>query len=96
MLRLTYDDLGVKLAVTLDVCDCCARSKAKARALIKKTYAQAIPLVEGISVGTNGAFPKSLTGICYYICVVDDYRNYSWSFFIKKKSQIPKKMEEFL
>ena len=41
LLRITYNALGVKLIVTLQVCNGCAQSKAKARAVSKKTYMRA-------------------------------------------------------
>ena len=37
---------------------------------------------------------KSLIGNRYWIGVVDDYSRSSWSFFTKKKSQLPNKMDE--
>ena len=38
MLRVTYNDLGIKLTGTLRVCDGCERPKAKVRTVRKKTY----------------------------------------------------------
>ena len=38
LLRTTYNALGVNLTRTLQVCDGCARSKAKAHAVRKNTY----------------------------------------------------------
>ena len=41
LLCLTYDATGVKLTVTLQVCDSSARSKAKSRAVRNKTNTRA-------------------------------------------------------
>ena len=57
MLRITYDDLGVNMTGMLQVCDGCARSKAKAHTLINKTYKRASNPGERVSVDTTGPFP---------------------------------------
>ena len=41
LLRINYDDIGVRLTGTVQVCDGCTRSKEKARAVRKKTYTRA-------------------------------------------------------
>ena len=43
----------------------------------------------------NGPFPDSLIEDWYWIGVVDNYSRYLWRLFMKTKSQLPKKMEEF-
>ena len=74
--RTTYNALGVKLTGTLQVCDDCARSKAKERALIKNTYTRASQPGERIFVDTTGPFPECLIGNWFWIGVVDDYSHY--------------------
>ena len=96
LLRLTYDDLGVKLTGTLEVCDRCARLKAKAYAVINKTYPRATNMGESIFVETTGPFPENITENCYWIVVVYDHICYSWSFFTKTKLQLQKKWRSFL
>ena len=44
------------------MCDGCAESKVKARAVRNKTYTRAKNLVERLFVGTTGPFPESLIG----------------------------------
>ena len=60
LLCTTYNTLGVKLTGTLQVCNGCARSKAKSRTVRKKTYTIASQPGESISVDTTGTFPESL------------------------------------
>ena len=95
LLRTTYNALGFKLTGILQFYDGCARSKAKSRAVRKKTYMRASQPVERICVDTTGPFPETLIVNRYWIGVVEDYSRYSWSFFTKTKSQLPKKMEDF-
>ena len=95
-MRLTYDDLGVKLTGTLEVFDRCARSKAKAYAVINKTYPRATNMGEIIFVDTTGPFPEILIGYRYWNFLVDDYNRYSWRLFTKTTSLLPMKMGDFL
>ena len=69
LLRLTYDAMGVKLTGTLQVCDGCARSKSKSRAVRKKKYTRASKPGERIFVDTTGPFPEMLIGNQYCIVV---------------------------
>ena len=92
----TYNDLSVKITGTLQVCNGCALSKAKSCVMSKKTYKRASHPGERIFVETTSAFPKSLIGNRYWICILDDCSHYSWSFFTKTKSQLPKRMKYFL
>ena len=60
VLRLTYGDLRIKLKATLEVCDGCVISKAKACAVRKKTSTQSTKPGERIFVDTNGPLPGIL------------------------------------
>ena len=44
----------------------------------------------------SGPYKKSIFGNDYWILVVDDYTGKSWSFFVKKKSQVASKIEDLL
>ena len=83
LLRITYNDLGVKLTGTLQFCGGCALSKAKSRAVRTNNYMRASNPGERIFVYTTGTFPKILIGGWYWIGVVNNCICYSWSFFIK-------------
>ena len=79
MLRITYNALGVKLTGTLQVCNGCAQSKAKSRAVRNKTYTRTSQPGERMFVDTTGPFLESLIEGRYWIGVVDEYSRYSWS-----------------
>ena len=79
----------------LQVCDSCARSKAKSRAVRKKRYTRVSNLGEKLFVH-DWSIPEGFIGNRYWVGLVENYRRYSWIFFIKTKLQLPKKMEEFL
>ena len=92
-LHLAYGTLGVKLTGMLQVFDDFSISKAKACSVINNLYKRASNPVKRVFLYTTGPFPGSLIGNRCWIGVVDDYRRYSWSFSMKKKSQLPNKME---
>ena len=72
LLRTTYNALGVKLTGTLQVCDGCARSKPKSRAVRKKTYKRVLKPGERIFVVPTIPFLESLIGNWYWIGVIDN------------------------
>ena len=94
LLCLIYDSLGVNLTSALQVCDSCARSKIKARAVRNKIYKRASNPGERISVDTTSPLLEILIGNLYWIFVVGDYTRYYSCFFKNKKSQLLKKMGE--
>ena len=77
LLHTTYNARGVKLTGTLQVCDGCARSKEKTRAVRNKTYTRASQPVERTFVDTTGPLPEILIRNRYWIGVVGDYSRYS-------------------
>ena len=77
LLHITYNALGVKLTGTLQVCDGCARSNAKARAVRKKTYKRASTIIERIFVDMTSPFMDILIDNWYWIDVVNYYSCYS-------------------
>ena len=93
MLRTTYNVLDIKLTGTLQVCDGCALSKAKARAVRNKAYKRASQPGERIFVDMTGPFPEGLIDNRYWISVVENYSRYLWSFFTKTRYQLSKNME---
>ena len=75
----TYNALGIKLTVTVQVCDGFVQSKAKACKTRKNTYERASNPGKSIFVDTTGPFLEILIGNWYWIGVVDDYSCYYWS-----------------
>ena len=76
LFRINYYPLRVKLTGTLQVCGGCARSKAKACTVRKKTYTRASQIGESSLVNTTGPFPESLIGKQYCIGIVEGYSHY--------------------
>ena len=70
------DALGVKLTGMIQVCDGCARSKARACTFIEKRYTQDKNPDVIIFAYTTAPFPKGLIGNRYWIVLVDGYIRY--------------------
>ena len=79
----------------LQLCDRCARYKAKSCAVRKETYTRSSQLGDITFADRTGTFTESLIGNWYWIGLVDNYSCYSWSLFMNTKSQLTKKTEEF-
>ena len=62
-MHTTYNDLSVKLTGTLQGCDACAQSKAKARAVRKYLY-KSVTARRKDFVDTNSPIPESFIGNC--------------------------------
>ena len=77
---IAYNALSVKLTGTLQVCNGCAKFKAKACVVRKKTYTRASQLGESIFMDTNGPLLEILIGNWYCMVVVDYHIIYYWIF----------------
>ena len=85
LLYFSYNALGVNLTGTLQVCDGCDRSKAKAHDVRNKTYTRASNPGKRDLVDTTGPFPDILIGNWYWVGVLDNYIHYSWCLFSNTK-----------
>ena len=70
-----------------EFCEDCAKAKAKAKAINKVTEEKATSAGERLSIDISGPFAPTIRGASYWGKVVDEYSNYSWSFFMKSKSE---------
>ena len=95
-LRATMKSLGIKMTGVMYTCEGCALAKAKAKSVPKITMSKATQPGERLCTDISGPYKKSILGNDYWILVVDDYTGKSWSFFVKKKSQLASKIEDLL
>ena len=70
-----------------EFCEDCAKAKAKSKAINKVTEEKATSAGERLSIDISGPFAPTIRGSSYWGKVVDQYSNYSWSFFMKNKSE---------
>ena len=92
MLRKTYKDLKITLTGTLYPCDGCLCAKACQKNVQKDNMKKLTIPGECLYVDTSGPYPPSIHGSKYWGKVVDECTNFSWDYFLKEKSDFPKKV----
>ena len=97
-LRATAKQMGITLIGTPEHCEHCATAKAR-----QKNVPKAISDEKGSSKPGERLFfdissvkATGLGGSKYWLLVVDDATDMTWSIFLKKKSELSKKMLDFL
>ena len=95
-LRKTLQRAGIATEGQYPNCTACMRAKAKAKGVPKSTTTVAQKPGERLFVDLSGPYKKSLIGSNYWLLVVDDHTRKSWSFFMKKKSDIANKITPLL
>ena len=83
LLLIDYYALGVKLTVTLQECNGCAKFKAKSCVVRKNTYTRVSQLGESIFMENTSSFLDILIGNRYGIVVVGYYISYYWILLTK-------------
>ena len=83
---------GIELTGKLMVCEGCSLAKSRAKSIKKITENKSERPGERLFIDTSGPFSKTIKGNRYWIKIVDDYSRYSWSRFVKKKSELPDKV----
>jgi len=95
-LRATLKSIGIETSGALQPCEGCALAKAKSKAVPKVATNKATMAGERLGADISGPYKKSIVGSTYWILVVDEYSGKSWSFFVKKKSQMAATVEPLL
>jgi transposase InsO family protein len=95
-LRRVAGYLGITLTGKLDCCESCAMAKAKQKSVPKVRYSVAESPGERIMIDTSGPYPESIGGTIYWLKMNDDYTDKCWDRFMKKKSEVPRHVDELL
>ena len=95
-LRATLKSLSMNATGTIKICEGCVLAKAKAKGVPKVTLNKAIQPAERLYTDISGPYKKSIVGSNYWILVVDEFSGKSWSFFVKKKSQMAETVSTLL
>ena len=94
-LRATMYKYGIKLTGNRNPCPACLIDKAKIKTIPKMSLTQATRPGERIFMDTSGPFTTTLSGNFYWNKICDQYSKFSWDQFLKAKSEVPERMEEF-
>ena len=95
-LRKTCKLANIKLTGKMKDCLGCLESKARAKNVSKLTNVKSTISGERIFIDTSGPYPRSMGGNKYWLKMVDDSSRKNWNYFMKKKSDVTSKVEEFL
>ena len=87
LMESTADYMGIKLTGKLDPCETCAQAKIRQANIPKKKEPQ-VPSRPGYQLFIDiGSFKhESMGGKRHWLIVVDEFSDYSHSFFLKRKS----------
>jgi hypothetical protein len=95
-LKHTAKAHGIKLTGTLKPCFACKMASAKKPKVAKQTSVMADKIGERIYMDISSIRAVSYGGNKFWLLVVDDKSDKTWSFFLKKKSDLADKMMVFL
>ena len=86
--RLNWDLLDIDHVE----CISCAKGKAKQKRVSKSTESKATKIGERLFINISSVNIESYGGSKYWAIVVDDYSNFKWCVFMKKKSMLASKI----
>jgi hypothetical protein len=90
--RATAIALGIKATGIFENCDSCARSKAKSQKIPKVAFRSATRKGERIYMDISSVQSESFGKSKFWLLLVDEYTNRSWSFFLHAKSDLKNKV----
>ena len=96
VLRATCKTMNVKLTGTLQACEACMKSKARAKAVKKTTETKATKIGERLFLDTSGPFAPSMRGSKYWGKICDQFSGKTWDRFLTSKSLIPEMVDSIL
>ena len=87
LLRTTAENIGIKLTGKLEPCEICAQVKIRQANVPKKKEKQ-VPSRPGyrMFIGISSFKHESMGGKRHWLIAVDEFSDYSHSFFLRKKS----------
>ena len=81
---------------TTSVCEQCAKAKAKQKNLNKVTEERSKEVGERLFFDITPMKHPSYGGSRNWLLILDDYSDYTWSFFLKEKSDLAECMVDFI
>ena len=87
-LRRTANLMGIKLKGTLKKCEGCARGKIKARRINPLPMFETSKPLERYGMDISSCSATSLGGKKYWVLWMDYAANFTWSMFLKHKSDL--------
>lgn len=95
-LRSTAKAMDVELQGKFEPCESCNRGKAKKKAIPKEASNRSIIPMERVYVDISSFTTSSSGGKKHWVLIVDDCTDMKWSYFIKRKEDLPETFMTFL
>jgi hypothetical protein len=86
VLRKTAEHNGWKITGKFETCKDCSESNAKQKGVQKVTADRSVVPGERLFIDITSIKKKSIGGSKFWLVVVDDATNFTWSFFLKQKN----------
>ena len=96
--RLVANYYGVQLSGKFKTCAACVKAKAKQADIPKKLEKgkRSDKPGEKLMFDISSIKTRSIGGAKYWLLVVDDATGFTWSYFLKKKSEVPETMVKLI
>jgi hypothetical protein len=94
--RRTAKFYGIKLTGTMDICENCGLGKSKREAVKKISESSSKIPGERLFIDISSIQAESFGGSKYWLLILDDFTGVSWSYFLKKKSDLSERVMELL
>ncbi|CAN0297573.1 unnamed protein product, partial [Scytosiphon promiscuus] len=95
-LRETARQMGIKVTGDLVPCAGCSQAKGRKMPVPWSTRCRAKKPLERLFVDLSGQKHPSTGGFQYLMMIVDDFSRFGWTYFLKKKSDVPAVFGKFL
>jgi hypothetical protein len=90
--RLTGKALGYEITGKFDVCESCSVSKARQKNVNNEWKGGSTTPGERLYVDTSSIKGNSFGGAKFWTLIVDDYLSDCWSYYLKRKDELPNKL----
>ena len=94
--KSTAHMLGLNVTGKVQKCEHCAMGKARQKNIPKEVKNKSTTAGERLYFDISSVKSKSKGTSRFWLLVVDEATDYCWSFFLKKKSELSKKMIDLL
>ena len=95
-LRLTAKNYAVKVHGKFNPCFACALAKSKQKRIKKESETKSKTRGERLYIDTSSIKTISFGGAKFWLLIVDDYSDMSWSYFLRAKSEVVTVMVQFI
>ena len=94
--RRTAEYYGIELTGQFGVCENCGRAKSRQKNTSKDTVVRSKVAGERLFIDISSVKGVSIGGSKYWLAIVDDFTDMTWSMFLKQKSEQVNRIIDFI